>query len=539
MNKCKTFYLLLFFVYFCFPFPTQIMGQWSEYCFNFRWVDNNAQFYTQGFTIPYFVHENVDNYFLDPPPTCPDEGIGPGCSINSSLFPFSIATAAMTWNNAGAFPWFQAEGIANGEVVSNTDNANVIGFDPDAFDPNNKTTLAFCKLHQSGEAYVCNNPDGTPNPDLAFRPTVTLQGFDIAINNNIFWDILEGINETDLDYACYDFESVALHEFGHALGLCHAASACTGLNKHAMCGNINNAEIRRNLQPEDIAALKALYPPAPPYPPCDIFRPDQGVDKATKQSGNTGSGSTCYYIPPGAFSVEATRQMVLFWERELGNNFNLLMRRFVQNTAVLNHILTVSDSRYAGVQTGFSNALTTLTPLIERNFAQNDSTKITAAHINAVCCWVDELLPLFNEVEFYREPLFLQELLNLQKGLNSLLNKDARTALLHYDNITDFSGLGACSCSGKRRMDDTMNFYISAQQGYISLHSQLPQEATLQYLIYDTGGKMSGSIIAGQLPAGKHTENIQRGVLKTGLYIIVPVIDGLPLRSNALKVSAF
>lgn len=52
MKKLKLFNLFLFLACFCNPFTDQIVGQWGDYCFNFRWVTNNGEFYTQGFQIP-------------------------------------------------------------------------------------------------------------------------------------------------------------------------------------------------------------------------------------------------------------------------------------------------------------------------------------------------------------------------------------------------------------------------------------------------------------------------------------------------------
>ncbi|OWY16773.1 hypothetical protein C7N43_30035 [Sphingobacteriales bacterium UPWRP_1] len=506
----------------------------NPYCFNFRWIDINSggTIYTNGFTIPFSIHNNINSYSPTSLPPCPELCV---CQYNFEDFPYSCVNAANTWNAVGSLPFLQTIGfVSGGDVLSASDDVNVIGFAANG-EFSNTSILGFCRPYISLSAYNCDDPNALPN-----QPFLLQHGFDIAINSSKYFDVLNGCEATDLDNEMFDFESLILHEFGHALGLCHHPDAYPDAD--AMAGPLYNAQIRRTLSNKDKEALKALYPLVPPYLPCTAFTKNQGDDVGRKRGSNTGGGggSNCHYIPPGTFSVEATRQMTLFWERELGNNFNLLMRRFVQNTDVLNHILTAPDSRFAGVQTAFSNVLTTLTPLIERNFAQNDSTKITAAHINAVCCWVEEMLPLFNEVAFYREPLFLHELLNLQKGLNSLLHKDVRTALLHYDNIANFSGLGACSCSAGKRGNEEMGLsvymYNNGEQGFRIF---LEQDANLAYYLYNMNGLLVSVLDAGYVTAGIHTTTITQGTLTPGLYVAAPVINKAPQLNKSVKLTVW
>ncbi|QQS29353.1 MAG: matrixin family metalloprotease [Sphingobacteriales bacterium] len=527
MKKLKLFYWLFFFIYNSLS-STIVYGQWSDYCFNFRWVGNNGEFHTQGFQIPFWVHSNLDDYFLNPEPECPNPSIGPGCEINSDLFPFSVAAAAMNWNNVGAYPWLQVQGTTSASVLNQSDYENIIGFYPDSFIPGDESVLAICRIYQSGEAYLCSS--NTP-----YHPTILFSGFDIVINNNVKWDVLEGTNETDIDYSCYDFESVMLHEFGHALGLCHPAGA--NINNDVMHGSMKNAQIRRILSSLDAEALKALYPATPPYPPCEIFRPDQGPDKTEKQSGNNNGGSICHYIPPGSFSTEATAEMALFWERELGNNFNMLMRRFVQNTDALNDIFTSTDGRYEDVQKALDDVLNILKPLLEDNFAENDSTTITSAHINAVCCWIDEMMPMFDLVEFYRESSFLLELKNLQKGLNTLLDKDVRTAVFDYDRISSFSGMSECSCSSSKRGFEENSLSVMMYEGRPWLRMYLEKEAMLQYHLFDINGAPVLVLQEGHLQVGIHLTEISSRALKPGLYVALPFINNVFQPAMTVKIT--
>lgn len=64
-------------------------------------------------------------------------------------------------------------------------------------------------------------------------------------------------------------EDIATHEFGHALGLGHSASPAATMYATTSSCNTNN----RTLDADDIAGVRALYPPTGPTPP----RPPTGV----------------------------------------------------------------------------------------------------------------------------------------------------------------------------------------------------------------------------------------------------------------------
>ena len=58
-------------------------------------------------------------------------------------------------------------------------------------------------------------------------------------------------------------EDIAAHEFGHVLGLGHSASSDATMYYATSSCNTGN----RSLHPDDIAGVRALYPPAPGPPP--------------------------------------------------------------------------------------------------------------------------------------------------------------------------------------------------------------------------------------------------------------------------------
>jgi hypothetical protein len=57
-------------------------------------------------------------------------------------------------------------------------------------------------------------------------------------------------------------EDIAVHEFGHALGLGHSASSTATMYPSTPSCNTRN----RTLDPDDIAGVMALYPPSQPPP---------------------------------------------------------------------------------------------------------------------------------------------------------------------------------------------------------------------------------------------------------------------------------
>jgi len=68
--------------------------------------------------------------------------------------------------------------------------------------------------------------------------------------NGTDW-IVDGTNATRID-----FESVALHEMGHALGLLHDGTA----GESIMYPSINSGDVHRSLRQADVAAVCLLYP---------------------------------------------------------------------------------------------------------------------------------------------------------------------------------------------------------------------------------------------------------------------------------------
>ena len=91
---------------------------------------------------------------------------------------------------------------------------------------------------------------------LSFRGSV-MEESDTIFNAGLLWDSYRGAFNPSL----LDFHRVALHEFGHALGLDHPDQAGQHVDA-IMNSHISNLD---TLQADDIAGAHALYDTGPPY----------------------------------------------------------------------------------------------------------------------------------------------------------------------------------------------------------------------------------------------------------------------------------
>jgi hypothetical protein len=85
----------------------------------------------------------------------------------------------------------------------------------------------------------------------------------------VFWDgAFRFFSGTTGCSGGFYIEDIAAHEFGHALGLGHSASTDATMYFSTSSCNTRN----RSLDADDIAGVRALYPPtqAPPQPPSGL-----------------------------------------------------------------------------------------------------------------------------------------------------------------------------------------------------------------------------------------------------------------------------
>lgn len=134
-----------------------------------------------------------------------------------------------------------------------------------------------------------------------YRPdTGAMINAPVFINTNVRWNAYDGPIRFDLATGIpepvYDIRRVVLHELGHVLGLSHPDEA----NPPQAVVAIMNSRVSNidRLQPDDIAGLRAIYPPA------------QGGPQPTPSQGCA--------IAPGATSWPwlAVLALVVLWQRK-------------------------------------------------------------------------------------------------------------------------------------------------------------------------------------------------------------------------------
>ena len=141
-----------------------------------------------------------------------------------------LSAAAATWNHAGANWTFVAGGrttAGTGACGTERDGQNTVGWTAQT----GMVLAITCTWSRpdasGGEVFV--------EADMEFDPTWTWTTASTGVKT--------------------DFQSVALHEMGHALGLRHT-STCPGA---AMCATYSSGVVLRDLTEDDRAGLFATY----------------------------------------------------------------------------------------------------------------------------------------------------------------------------------------------------------------------------------------------------------------------------------------
>ena len=184
------------------------------------------------------------------------------------------------WNNAGSNFRFTYRTVSGSQPLScgrSDDGLNVVGW--------SATACGMPWNEWKAAAWVYKLPDGR------------IADVDILFNSNLTWDLHDGGMpfETIVDKV-YDFRRVAIHEFGHALGLDHPDEH--GQSRVAM---MNSGTGRRDdtdrLQTDDINGVRAIYGVStrPPTTRCTLTSLGTVSGNITGQSllGGGTLGSDC------------------------------------------------------------------------------------------------------------------------------------------------------------------------------------------------------------------------------------------------------
>lgn len=166
-------------------------------------------------------------------------GVPPPSGVDGfTSFNESAQDALNVWNPYLAH--LRLTGVLNSPVTpSNTDDEMSVFFSASAFgDKLGADTLALTLL--------------------SYRGTV-MEETDTVFNNVFTWDSYRGPLRRDAE----DFHRVAIHEFGHTLGLDHPDQATPKQTVTAiMNANVSSVD---TVQPDDIAGVQAIYANGPAY----------------------------------------------------------------------------------------------------------------------------------------------------------------------------------------------------------------------------------------------------------------------------------
>jgi hypothetical protein len=122
--------------------------------------------------------------------------------------------------------------------------------------------LRFREVPAGGDLRFFWQPANVPGNDLR-GTTIARADFppDFSINTNslplpISFDDTEHTWADGAVRGAFDIETVALHEIGHTLGLLH-----NGIRDSVMFPSVSTNSTKRTLHPDDLRALRSLYPP--------------------------------------------------------------------------------------------------------------------------------------------------------------------------------------------------------------------------------------------------------------------------------------
>ena len=173
---------------------------------------------------------------------------GPGADFVSQ-----VLAAAATWNAQGTSFQLINSGLTTREGCTPT-AAGVCGPFSDSMNTISVAKTCPLGLGVLASTWIWSTGSGGGQDDCCVTEA------DICFSNDYSWyespDTLGCAGNT-----CYDVQSVALHEFGHWIVLDHEDDPAAGTPLPVMQTFLGPCEIRRMLQPDDIAGLNYVYDP--------------------------------------------------------------------------------------------------------------------------------------------------------------------------------------------------------------------------------------------------------------------------------------
>jgi len=175
----------------------------------------------------------------------------------------AIATLnSATWNGTTGLNIYEVFDPSLASIVVDNATSTLVGGQADGLLGDEEATFISDPNYQTDEG----------NPYLIFNG--------LAIVNIVEgWNWYSGQDAKQIPSGAYDYQTVVLHELGHAVGLYEDVGSYTTLNgdgRSAMYPNLNTGQTRRDVSPYDIARLKHMYA--------------YGADPGNNQSPGTADG---------------------------------------------------------------------------------------------------------------------------------------------------------------------------------------------------------------------------------------------------------
>ena len=189
--------------------------------------------------------------------------------LGSATWTNGAIHALRSWNNAGARFQFGWTRTRSSVVCDRSDGVTAVMWSRNA-----------CR---SGRWRAWDDPRAVATTHhWVYRSSGRIADADVVFNLNKRWAVYDGPLRTSGGETVYDFRRVAVHEFGHVLGLNHPDDHG---QSHRAIMNRHPSDIDR-LQADDINGVRALYGTDPDAGSPDLVVDSLAVDDSTLVAGD-------------------------------------------------------------------------------------------------------------------------------------------------------------------------------------------------------------------------------------------------------------